>query len=140
MTLSKNFTLSELTKSQTATRRGIINEPDEFAGRALVRLAKYVLQPIRDHFGSPVIITSGFRCPELNRAIGSKDTSQHTKGEAVDFEIAGVDNLVLHNWIKKNLDFDQNILEFYKDGDPQSGWCHVSWKRHGNRQQTFEIG
>jgi len=140
MKLSEHFTLSELTKSSTAARHGIDNTPNAAQIENLKLVAENILEPVRANFHRPIYPSSGFRSLPLNRRIGSKDTSQHTKGEAVDFEIAGVDNLVLHNWIKKNLDFDQNILEFYKDGDPQSGWCHVSWKRHGNRQQTFEIG
>jgi len=78
---------------------------------------------VRDKFG-PVIISSGYRSKELNAAIGGSVTSQHSIGEAADFEVPGLDNKKLADWIKDNLKFDQLILEFYKDGDPNSGWVH----------------
>jgi hypothetical protein len=74
----------------------------------------------------------------LNRAIGSKsDTSQHCKGEACDFEIAGVSNLQVALWINNNCDFDQLILEYWKDGEPNSGWVHCSFKDGSNRKQVL---
>jgi uncharacterized protein YcbK (DUF882 family) len=110
MKLSKNFTLSELTKSQTAVRKNIKNEPSTAHVENLIHLAETVLQPIRDHFGKPVVISSGYRSPELCEAIGSSSKSQHARGEAADFEIMGVDNMQLAMWINKNTDFDQLIL------------------------------
>ena len=129
MQLSNNFTLKELTKSQTATRKGIHNEPSTEHVENLIHLAKNILQPVREHFGKPVIISSGYRSPELCEAIGSSAKSQHAKGEAADFEIPGVDNKELATWITKNCDFDQLILEFYDGVDPNSGWVHCSTKR-----------
>ena len=139
MKLSKHFTLSELTKSGTAKRLGITNCPDNRVLSNLKALARNILEPVRFHYGIPFMPSSGYRCLILNRAIGSKSTSQHIQGEAVDFEIPGVGNLDLHNWIKENLVFDQNILEFYDGVHPNSGWCHVSYKKDGNRNMSFTI-
>ena len=138
MKLSKNFTLSELTKSQTAVRKNIKNEPSTAHVENLIHLAETVLQPIRDHFGKPVVISSGYRSPELCEAIGSSSKSQHARGEPADFEIMGVDNMQLAMWINKNTDFDQLILEFYEPGDPNSGWVHCSAVREGSRAQVLK--
>ena len=138
MKLSANFTLSELTKSQTAVRKNIKNEPSTAHVENLIHLAETVLQPVRDHFGKPVVISSGYRSPELCEAIGSSSKSQHARGEAADFEIMGVDNMQLAMWINKNTDFDQLILEFYEPGDPNSGWVHWSAVREGSRSQVLK--
>ena len=138
MKLSKNFTLSELTKSQTAVRKNIKNEPSTAHVENLIHLAETVLQPIRDHFGKPVVISSGYRSPELCEAIGSSSKSQHARGEAADFEIPGVDNMQLATWINKNTNFDQLILEFYEPGDPNSGWVHCSAVKEGSRAQVLK--
>ena len=138
MKLSANFTLSELTKSQTAVRKNIKNEPSTAHVANLIHLAETVLQPVRDHFGKPVVISSGYRSPELCEAIGSSAKSHHAKGEAADFEIPGVDNMQLATWINKNTDFDQLILEFYEPGDPNSGWVHCSAVREGSRAQVLK--
>lgn len=127
MKLSANFQLSELVKSQTAARKGIPNNPSPSHIDNLKALCVNVLQPIRSQFESPVLISSGYRSPELCIAIGSKITSQHAEGKAADIEVVNVDNQVLATWIKENLEYDQLILEFYKDGEPDSGWIHVSW-------------
>ena len=137
MKLSKNFTLSELTKSQTAVRKNIKNEPSTAHVENLIHLAETVLQPIRDHFGKPVVISSGYRSPELCEAIGSSSKSQHARGEAADFEIHGVDNKELATWISKNTEFDQLILEFYNEGDPNSGWVHCSAVMEEPRKQVL---
>jgi len=111
MKLSENFSLQELLKSQTAERKGISNKPDDPAHITnLQTLCEKVLQPVRDHYGSPVIINSGFRCKKLNKAIGSSSKSQHTRGEAADIEVPGVSNKHLAEYIKDNLPFDQLIL------------------------------
>ena len=138
MRLSKNFSLAELTKSQTATRKGIDNEPSTEHVENLIHLAETVLQPIRDEFGRPVVISSGYRSPELCEAIGSSTKSQHARGEAADFEIPGVDNKELATWISKNTEFDQLILEFYDEGDPISGWVHCSAVKEGSRAQVLK--
>ena len=121
MQLSKNFSLSEMTKSDTAARKGIENTPTDQHKESMKLLCDKILQPVRDHFAKSVRVTSGYRSEELCEAIGSSKTSQHAKGEAADFEITGTDNKELTEWIIDNLDFDQIILEFYTDGDPNSG-------------------
>ena len=138
MKLSANFSLAEMTKSQTATRKGIRNVPSTEHIENLIHLAETVLQPVRDHFGKPVAISSGYRSPELCEAIGSSSKSQHAKGEAADFEIPGVDNMQLATWINKNTNFDQLILEFYEPGDPNSGWVHCSAVKEGSRAQVLK--
>ncbi len=126
MKLSANFTLEELTKSQIASRKGIPNNPNASQIDNLKSLCTNVLQPIRSHFGQPVTISSGFRSGELCIAIGSKITSQHTQGQAVDFEIIGMDNKELADWIIDNIEsYDQLILEYYEGGN--SGWIHISY-------------
>ncbi len=93
-----------------------------------------ILEPVRVHFDKPVIITSGFRSPELCVAIGSSTNSQHAKGEAADFEIPGVSNKELADWIHDNLPYDQLILEFFDGKDPNSGWVHCSHKSENRGQ------
>ena len=138
MRLSANFSLAEMTKSQTATRKGIKNEPSTEHIENLIHLAETVLQPVREHFGKPVAISSGYRSPELCEAIGSSSKSQHAKGEAADFELHGVDNKELATWISKNTEFAQLILEFYVPGDPNSGWVHCSAVKAGPRKQVLK--
>jgi len=121
MKLSENFSLEELTKSQTATRKGIDNTPSPEHQDNLKMLCTHVLQPIRNHFGQVVTISSGYRSPELCIAIGSKTTSQHAKGQAADFEIFGVSNKELADYINQNIRYDQLILEYWKPSDPNSG-------------------
>lgn len=138
MKLTENFNLNELTKSQVADRKGIPNNPSPDQIKALQKLAESVLQPLRNHYESPVIITSGYRSAELCIAIGSSIDSQHAKGQAADLEIIGVSNYDVALWIKNNLDFDQLILEFWKGEDePNSGWIHVSYVGKKNRKQSL---
>ena len=126
MNLSRNFTLQELIKSDTAVRLDINNNPNSGQIEKLKALCENILQPVRDHFGR-VKVTSGFRSVELCEAIGSSSRSQHARAEAADFEVVGVDNAELFDWIKNNLEPDQLILEFYTPGEPNSGWIHASW-------------
>ena len=136
MELSKNFNLSEFTKSQTASRLRIDNTPNKTHIDSLKLLCEKVLQPIRDNFDKPVIISSGYRSPNLNRAIGGSLKSQHMTGQAADFEIPGIDNYTLAKWIEANLNYDQLILEFYEGGN--SGWVHVGYSpRHLNQELTI---
>ena len=138
MKLTENFDLNELTKSQVAERKGLPNNPSPDQIKALQKLAESVLQPLRNHYESPVIITSGYRSAELCLAIGSSIESQHAKGQAADLEIIGVSNYDTALWIKNNLDFDQLILEFWKGEDePNSGWIHVSYVGKKNRKQSL---
>lgn len=127
MNLSANFTLKELTRSDTADRLGIDNTPNEEQIESLRLLCENILQPVRDHFGKPVKINSGFRCPALNQATGGSATSDHCKGQACDFEIDGVSNPDLAQWVMDNLEYTQLILEFYTQGQPNSGWVHASF-------------
>ena len=136
MNLTRNFTLSELIKSDTAIRRDINNNPNAEQVEKLKALCENILQPVRDHFGR-VKITSGFRSVDLCLAIGSSANSQHAKAEAADFECPGVDNAELADWIYKNLEPDQLILEFYTPGEPNSGWIHCSWVADNPRKQLL---
>ena len=139
MKLTENFSLLELTKSQTAERKGIDNTPGPEHQENLQSLCTHVLQPIRDHFGQVVSISSGYRSPELCTAIGSKITSQHAKGEAADFEIFGVSNKELAAWIHYNINYDQLILEYWKGEDePNSGWVHCSYSENQKRRQYLK--
>ena len=137
MRLSKNFTLAEFTKSQTATRRGIDNTPQGEHLEAAKALFENVVQAVRENFGVTVL-NSGYRGPELNEAVGGSSNSQHCKGEAVDLECPGTSNYEVAKWIEDNLDYDQLILEFYTPGIPDSGWVHVSYTANGeNRKQSL---
>ena len=132
MNLSRNFTLQELIKSDTAIRKGIDNNPNADQIEKLKALCENILQPVRDHFGR-VKVTSGYRSVELCMAIGSSANNQHAKSEAADFEVMGTDNAELADWIKNNLDYDQLILEYYTPGEPNSGWIHCSYIPEGRR-------
>ena len=136
MNLTENFSLNELTKSQTAERKGIDNTPSTEQQENLKLLCEMILQPIRDHFGQVVSVSSGYRSPELCVAIGSSTKSQHAKGQASDFEIFGISNKELADYIDQNLDYDQLILEYWKGEDePNSGWIHCSYTNGNNRKQ-----
>lgn len=139
MNLSKNFTLSEMTKSQTGERKGIDNTPGPKEIENLQALCNNLLEYIRLHFNKPISINSGYRGKKLNAAIGGSKTSQHMTGQAADIEIAGVSNLELAHWVAANADFDQLILEFHNPAVPDSGWVHVSWNTAGNRKQVLTI-
>ena len=146
MQLSKHFKLEEFTKSMTAIRKGIDNEPGSGDIKNLENLCYEILEPLRAKFDKPITITSGYRSEELCLAIGSKRTSQHAKGQAVDLEIFGVPNIKTAYWLQNNVDFDQLILEYWKPknkNDINSGWVHVSYNEKGaNRKQvlTFDGG
>ena len=136
MMLSKNFSLKELTQSQTALRNGINNEPNNAHIYNLKLLCAEILQPLRDYYEAPIKITSGFRSAELCEKIGSSKSSQHTcnSGAAADFEIPGYDNKEVASHIKNNFDFDQLILEYYDQSDINSGWIHCSFKTNGRKE------
>jgi len=143
MKLSKNFTLEELTRSNTAVRMGIDNTPSKEHIYKLRLLATEFLQVLRDRLG-PLRVTSGYRSPALCEAIGSKKSSQHAKAEAIDlqyFKRGQMDNLMIFQAvIDSALEFDQMILEFGTstesiDGKPD--WIHISWKVTDNRRQIL---
>jgi len=138
MNLTTNFTLAEMTASQVASRNGLNNNPTAGQIENLKKLCESILQPIRNHYDAPVIVSSGFRSPELCIRIGSSIDSQHAKGQAADIQVVGIDNKALAKYIKENLDFDQLILEFYKEDEgPHSGWVHVSYVGKGNRKESL---
>jgi len=138
MKLTTNFSLAELTASQVASRNGLNNNPTAGQIENLKKLCESILQPIRNHYDAPVIVSSGFRSPELCIRIGSSIDSQHAKGQAADIQVVGIDNKALAKYIKENLDFDQLILEYYKEEEgPHSGWVHVSYVGKGNRKESL---
>lgn len=137
MFLSQHFTLRELTRSQTAARRGIDNRPGAGEIGNLGRLCADILEPVRTRFGVPYSPTSGYRCARLNRLIGGAAGSQHLNGEAVDFKVPTVPNLVLARWIAQTLNFDQLILEFPVADDPDTGWVHCSLTGRDNRKEVL---
>lgn len=127
MKLSRHFTLREFVRSQVAARKDIDNTPDAEAIEAIKRLCTRVLDPVRKEFG-PFSPSSGYRSPELNRAVKGARGSQHTLGQAADIEVPGLANVDLARWIRDNVSsFDQLILEFYDSNDPFAGWVHVSY-------------
>jgi zinc D-Ala-D-Ala carboxypeptidase len=126
MKLSNNFSLEELTRSTTATRLCIDNTPSAQVVENLQALARNVLQPVRNYLG-PVTISSGYRSPDLNKAIGGSRTSDHCLGFAADIQITNYDNQKLAKHIQAEGGFTQLILEFYEEGRPNSGWVHVSY-------------
>lgn len=133
--LSPHFTLEELCR----TSKPFPNLPYGAEVSALRLLCERVLEPIRAHYGKPVRINSGYRSLQVNRAVGSKDTSQHRKGEAADIEIDGVTNADLARWIRDHLLFDQLILEAYQPGVPGSGWVHVSFRAGRARKSVLTM-
>lgn len=139
MRISHHFTLKEMTYSSTAVRLGLSNQPDIPELRALKALCFNVLEPIRNIFEVPFSPNSAYRSPAVNDAVHGSANSQHVKGEAADIDIPGVRNLDLAVWIDKNLVFDQLILEFFKDGEPDSGWVHVSFSQQKNRKEVLRF-
>lgn len=137
MNLTANFSLHELSKSETALRMGFDNTPDAEATENLRLLCEKVLQPVRDHFGKGVKVNSAYRSPESNAAVGGSKTSDHCRGMAADIEIPGVANADLAQWIMDNLEYTQLILEFYTPGIPDSGWVHVSFNPADLRKQEL---
>jgi len=135
MQLSKNFTMAEFIKSDTATKLGIDNTPEGEHLENAKALFENVVQKVRDHFG-PTVINSGYRSPELNEAVRGSKTSQHCHGQAADIEVPGVANAEVAQWIVDNCEFDQVILEFYTPGIPDSGWVHVTYKNPEDNRKS----
>jgi len=140
MKISQHLSLSEVTRSETAKRKGISNTPTAEHLDNFKLLAEKVFEPIRLHFGVPIYISSGYRSKELNDAIGGSQTSQHSKGQAIDIDMDGstngVTNKMIFDFIKEKLDFDQLIWEFGTDSNPD--WVHVSYTKTGNRKQKLK--
>lgn len=136
--LTEHFTLEELTASPTASKLGLPNTPTPEHIANMKYCCEKILEPVRAHFGKPVQVNSSYRAPAVNRAVGGSKTSQHVNGQAIDFEIPGIDNKAVADWVADNLEFDQVILEFYTKGDKNSGWVHASIKKEGgNRKQRL---
>ena len=135
MKLSKNLLLAEVVKSTTAKRLGIDNTPDDWVKENLRQVAINVFQPLRDAFGCPIYVSSGYRSPELNTAIGGAKRSQHMEGRALDLDadvFGNCTNSQIFNWIKENVEFDQLIWEFGDEDNPD--WVHVSYVYGGNNR------
>ena len=137
MKLSENFTLLELIKSDAALRNNLDNTPTQGVLQNLRDLVENVLQPIRKNYEKPVKISSGYRSPAVNKAVGGSKTSDHMQGFAADIEVPGISNYDLANWILNNLKFTQVILEFYTMGNPHSGWVHVSYDPKSLKNQAL---
>ena len=135
MRLSKNLTLGEATKSHTAIKYGISNKPSGEHLSNLIQIASKIFQPVRDHFQKPIIVSSGYRSQALNDIIGGASGSQHSKGEALDLD-GSVENFLIFEYIKNNLEFDQLIWEFGDDENPD--WVHVSYKSENNRGEVLQ--
>lgn len=138
--ISAHITYKEATKSDTAIRLGIDNEPNEYQLSKMKFLAETIFEPTRRHFGKPIKVSSFFRSEELNSAVGGSSTSQHVKGEAMDIDNDGLSptNREIFDYIKDNLVFDQLIFEGGTKEDPD--WVHVSKKSEGvNRGQVLRM-
>ena len=138
MKLSKHFTLNEFTSSESAKRAGISNMPTAEHIENLKKLCENILEPIREHFGFPINISSGYRSKALNRLIGGSSSSQHSLGQAVDLDFDGIDeatNKDLFEFAKKNLVFDQMIWEFGDNNNPS--WVHISYNPAGKQRKQI---
>lgn len=137
MQLSKNLSLAEMIRSESAKRKGISNMPTEEHLANMKKLATNVFQPIREYFNVPIHISSGYRSLELNKAIKGSKTSQHCTGEAIDIDMDGtkVTNKQVFDYIKNNIVFDQMIWEFGTDLNPD--WVHVSYESTGKQRKQI---
>jgi len=140
MKISPNLNLAEITRSDTAKRHGIDNTPTAEHLENFKLLADKVFEPIREHFKTPIFISSGYRSKALNDFIKGSANSQHCKGQAIDIDMDGsngeVTNRMVFDFIKNKLDFDQLIWEFGTDFNPD--WVHVSYVKKGNRKQKLK--
>jgi zinc D-Ala-D-Ala carboxypeptidase len=135
MQLSKNLSLAEVTRSETAKRKGISNMPTPEHLENFKKLAENVFQPIREHFGVPIHISSGYRSKALNTAVGGSLSSQHCTGEAIDIDMDGtsITNKQVFDFVKEHVNFDQMIWEFGTDANPD--WVHVSYESTGKQRK-----
>lgn len=140
MKLSKYVSLAEVTRSDTAKRKGIDNNPTPEHLENLKVICEEVFDKVREHFGVPIFISSGYRSAALNKAIGGSSTSDHNNGRALDLDQDGhgngVTNMDVFKFIKDNLDFDQLIYEFGTDKNPD--WVHVGYRKGSNRKQVLK--
>ena len=140
MNISEHITLIESYKSQIAERFGINNIPPTEVLPAMKLVAEMCFEPIRNHFGVPIYVSSFYRSKELNKRVKGSDTSQHIKGEAMDIDadiFGGVTNKQIFEWAKANLKFDQLIWEYGDDSNP--AWVHISYRKNNNRNQVIRI-
>jgi len=139
MQLSKNLSLAEVMRSETAKRKGVSNMPTEAHIANFKLLAEKVFQPIREHFGVPIHISSGYRSAALNKAVGGSATSQHCTGEAIDIDMDGtsITNKQIFEFVRDNVNFDQMIAEFPVDGNP--AWVHVSYESTGKQRKQILV-
>ena len=139
MKLSNYLSLAEVTRSDTAKRKGISNEPTPEHLDNLKTIAVEVFDKVREHFGVPIFVSSGYRSAALNKAIGGSSTSDHNLGKALDLDQDGhgngVTNADVFKFIKDNLEFDQLIWEFGTDKNPD--WVHVGYRKGANRKQIL---
>lgn len=136
--ISKNISYKEATLSTTAKRLGIDNTPNAEQFSNMVHVAENVFQPVREHFDTPIYVSSFFRSEALNKAIRGSSSSTHMKGEAMDLDAdvyGKVTNAEIFHYIKDNLEFDQLIWEFGTDMNPD--WVHVSLSKGNNRKQIL---
>lgn len=137
MNLSKNLTLFEMTRSEVAKRKGVSNQPTPEHIANMIVLAEKVFEPIREHFGVPIYVSSGYRSAALNKKIGGARNSQHMTGEAMDIDMdghnSGVTNVQIFDYIRQNLVFDQLIFEYGNSTCPD--WIHVSYRSGGNQRR-----
>lgn len=132
----KYFTIKELSASTEARKMGIDNTPTPAASANLVRLAEAVLDPLRERYGRPIYVSSGYRCPRLNKAVGGVETSQHVKGEAADIYVTDKrEKSMLFSMIYYLLPYDQLIWE--KGDDEAPAWIHVSYREGANRRECL---
>jgi D-alanyl-D-alanine dipeptidase len=139
MQLSKHLSLAEVTRSDSAKRRGISNMPTPAHIENFKLLAEKIFEPMREHFGKPIHISSGYRSDALNKVVGGSKTSQHCTGEAIDIDMdgssSGVTNKMIFDYIKDNLNFDQLIWEFGTTANPD--WVHVSYESTGKQRKQI---
>jgi len=139
MQLSEHLSLAEVIRSETAKRRGISNTPTDAHLANFKILAEKIFEPIRNHFGKPIHISSGYRSEALNKAVKGSKSSQHCKGEAIDIDMDGnsngITNKMIFDYIKDNLSFDQMIWEFGNESNPD--WVHVSYAASGNQRKQI---
>jgi zinc D-Ala-D-Ala carboxypeptidase len=140
MKVSQHISLNEATKSQTALRRGIDNTPSEEVLNSMKIVAEKCFEPIRNHHGKAIGISSFYRSPELNKAIGGSRTSDHCRGRAIDIDADiynnGITNAEIFHWLRENVEFDQLIWEYGTDSNP--AWVHVSYRPGENRGQVLK--
>lgn len=130
--------MKEALRSNTAQRLGIDNMPDNDTLVTMQITAQHIFEPLRNHFNEPIYISSFYRSPELNKAIGGSAKSQHCKGEAIDIDdvYSKASNADFFNYIKDKLEFDQLIWEFGDDENP--AWVHVSYSLGKNRMRILK--